>query len=540
MWIVSEKINDCGVFIDETLARGAIKIGETEHAALNAELADITNGEVETVGQTECLKAWLAANGCPVDNVQKDTLGHALTRKNISDKARRVITLRRDGAHAAADKYVTMMNWRAEDGRAHGCFNYHGTSTGRWSSYGPQLQNLKKPPKEGAPADAIEAVKTGDLAKLKILCPENPLSLVGEVTRGAFVAAPGHRLIAADFSGIESRVLAWLAGESTKLQQWETFDRAKNPSDEPYFILGQKFGLPIEQARDTGKTGDLAFGFMGGVPAYRKFAPDDDQTTDAQIKRYQRAWHNVHPATLRFWGNINRAAINAVQRPGKVIRCNELISFVCDESFLRMKLPSGRQLTYPFPSLKTSKYGELTVVYMAEDDKTKKWGEYRQGQGAYGGTWTENAVSATARDIFAAAMLRLEAAGYPIVLHVHDEIVAEVPNGSGSMEEFLKLIITLPDWAKGLPIAAKVREGQRFCKITDPAPRPREPDDPQPTRASQNSAEPENTCEPIPNTEDIYNSNENTSNVADTIMDYTSMHNRDRDDTYWRRGVLRG
>jgi phage/plasmid primase-like uncharacterized protein len=336
------------------------------------------------------------------------------------------------------------------------------------SSHGVQLQNLKRPEIEDLGA-AIDAVASGDLEHLQSLYPQ-PMSIVGDIVRGAFIASPGHRLQSADFSGIESRVLAWLAGESAKLNQWKTFDRTQDPKDEPYFIFGLKFGIPEQRARGPGKTGDLAFGFMGGIKAYRNFAGEDDPTTDAEIKAYQRAWRDAHPATVRFWGDINRAAIMAVQERGNPIRCNDYISFICDESFLRMRLPSGRELAYPFPKITTGDYGELAVVFMDIDDKGK-WAECRHGKGAYGGTWTENAVSATARDIFVAAMPRLESAGYPIVLHTHDEIVAEVPDGFGSAEEFLNIMIALPDWAKGLPIAAKVREGPRFCKTAKPEPK---------------------------------------------------------------------
>src|SRR5262249_33877985 len=256
---------------------------------------------------------------------------------------------------------------------------------------------------------------------------------------------------------------AWLSGQQSKLDHWARFDNTRNPEDEPYFILGHNVcGLPREQARQKGKTADLAFGYMGGKGAWRKLAPDDPSNA-AEIKRYQEAWRKAHPATTRFWDAINQAAIKAVQNPSKVIRCNERIAFKRDGDFLQMCLPSGRELAYPFPRLITTPRGECAVIY--KDNQHGKWVDCHFGQGAYGGLWTENAVSAVARDVFAAAMQRLEAAGYAIILHVHDEIVAEVPWGFGSPEEFLQILTTLPDWANGLPVAANVREGERFCKI---------------------------------------------------------------------------
>src|SRR5262249_23914134 len=159
-------------------------------------------------------------------------------------------------------------------------------------------------------------------------------------------------------------------------------------------------------------TADLAFGYMGGPGAWQKLAPEGDATAEEQIKRYQQAWRSEHPNTVKFWGAINRAAIQAVRKPNTVAACGRL-SFESDGTFLRMRLPSGRKLAYPFPRLQTTTYGDLAVVFM--DNQQGKWSECRHGQGAYGGTWIENAVQAVARDLFAAAMPRLEAAGYPIV-----------------------------------------------------------------------------------------------------------------------------
>ena len=268
------------------------------------------------------------------------------------------------------------------------------------------------------------------------------------------------------FQWFESRITAWVSGQQSKLDQWAKFDRTQDLEDEPYFILGSKtFGLPREQARAIGKVGDLAFGYMGGEGAYRKLAPPGDASAREQIKQRQQAWRNANSETVRFWSAVNRAAIKAIQKPGTVMQCKK-IAFECNGAFLFMHLPSGRKIAYPFPHLKTNNRGDCVVVFM--DNDKGKWVECRNGQGAYGGTWIENAVQAIARDLFAAAMPKLESAGYRIVLHIHDEICAEVPEDFGSAEEFLQIITTPPGWAEGLPIAAKVREGQRFCKITPP------------------------------------------------------------------------
>jgi DNA polymerase len=462
LWVLDTVINDRGLHIDGKLLDAAIQIAEAAQGAINGELQRITEGVLETVNQPK-IKEWLEARGCRITDIQKTTLHKALTRSNLPPTTRRVIELRLEGAHAAAAKLQTIRDWRNSDGRVRGAFKYHGASTGRWASFGIQVQNMKRPLVEDLGA-AIDAVATGDFNYLRRRYSQ-PMSVVGDITRALICARPRHRLITADFSGVESRVTAWVSGQQSKLDQWAEFDRTQAPEDEPYSILGSKFGLPREQARAVGKTADLAFGYMGAVGAWRKLAPPDDASTEAEIRQRQQAWRNAHPETVRFWRALERAAIKAVQTPGTTVPCKR-VAFRRDRDFLFMKLPSGREIAYPFPRLKTNSRGDCVVLFM--DNDKGQWVECRQGQGAYGGTWIENAVQAIARDLFAAAMPRLEAAGYHITLHVHDEICVEVPEDFGSAEQFLQIITTPPSWADGLPIAAKVRVGERFCKITKP------------------------------------------------------------------------
>jgi DNA polymerase bacteriophage-type len=469
LWALDAQINERGIYIDRELLAAAIKIADEAQAAIAAELQAVTCGVVSSVHEVANITMWLAAHDCEVKDVQKETLRRALTRKNLAPEARRVIELRLEGAHAAAAKFETMRDWIDGDGRARGLFRYHGASTGRWTSHGIQLQNMKRPLVDDMDA-AIAAVGAGSLAHMRERYPQ-PMSVVGDVARAMICAAPGHRLIAADLSGIESRVTAWVSEQQSKLDLWANFDRTKDPADDPYYVLGKALGIADEQARSVGKTADLAFGYMGGKGAWEKLAPADDASTEDEIKQRQQAWRREHPNTVRFWHRVTDAARRAVRKPGKRYDCGR-VALQCDGTFLRMELPSGRSLAYPHPELKAAKYGDVTVSFM--DNAGGKWVPCRYGQGAYGGTWIENAVQAIARDLFAAAMIRLEAAGYPIVLHVHDEIVAEVPDGRGSPEEFLSILTAAPDWAPGLPLAAKVRNGPRFCKtsakLASPAP----------------------------------------------------------------------
>jgi DNA polymerase len=247
VWLLDAAINERGIRIDRNLASGAIKIGNAARAAIDADLREVTGGDVTTVGQTEKLIAWLAAHDCPVTDVQKATVGKALERAGLSDQVRRVLELRRDGAHIAAAKFQTMLGWADTDGRIHGAHKYHQAGTGRWASHGVQTQNLKKT--NGLDINAaIEMVTSGNFERMKTQY-QNPLSVVGEVARAAICAAPGQRLIVSDFRGIESRVLAWLAGEQSKLDLWAQYDRSGDPADDPYHKLGRQFGFPDDKAR---------------------------------------------------------------------------------------------------------------------------------------------------------------------------------------------------------------------------------------------------------------------------------------------------
>jgi DNA polymerase len=463
LWLLDQTINDRGVYLDRPLLDAALRIAEQGRVEIDAELAKITDGEIDSVDQVQRLLPWLNAHGAKLKNIGKTSLEKELTN-GLPDVTRRVIQLRLDGAHAAAKKLATMRAWLNGDSRARGCLKFHGASTGRWSSYGIQLQNLKKPVVEDID-QAIEAVSAGDLQQLRQHYPQ-PVSVVGDITRGLICAAPGHRLIAGDLSGIESRVTAWVSGQQSKLDMWRRFDETQDPLLEPYYLIGRMMDVPEEQARGIGKTADLAFGFMGSTGAWRRLAPDDG-APDEVIKQRQYRWHNLHPHTVAFWKAVNAKAISAVGTPHRKVQFQRPewrhIAFESDGSFLYMQLPSGRKLAYPQPCLRTDpERNTVSVVFM--DTSLHGWRECRGGQGAYGGTWTENCVQAIARDILTDAMQRLEAAGYKIVLHVHDEIVAEVPEGFGSVEEFVQILTTPPAWAVGLPLAAKGRIGARFCK----------------------------------------------------------------------------
>jgi DNA polymerase len=429
LWCLNERINQRGFYCDQPLIERALAIVAAAKQALQQELQEITRGEINTVGQRDKLLAWLKARGCELKDFEKATVSAVLRRKALPPECRRVLELRLVGAPAAAGKFAALQRWRCADGRVRGCFKYHGAATGRFSAGGPQPQNFRK--EVDNIAAKFAAVMSGNLAEVQKLGAS--IEIVGDIARAAICAPPGSRLFKVDYSGIESRVLAWITGERSKLAQWAKFDESGDPNDDPYFQLGRACGFAEENARALGKVCDLAFGYGGGVGAFRNFCPDDFEVSDEQIQIYKQTWRNRHPQTFRFWYGINDYAVAAVRRAPETIHYGRF-TLQCrrlhDAPFLFIKLPSGHELAYPYVKLITTDRGDSAITFMDNAIITGGWAEYRPGKGMWGGVFTENLTQAIARDWLAAAMLRTEAAGYQIVLHVHDEIVWEVPDAA--------------------------------------------------------------------------------------------------------------
>ncbi len=462
IWQLSNVINARGFCVDRSFAEAARKIAQCAAPEIDQELATITGGAVSGINQIARLTAWLQAQGCLVEKLDKKAIEKLLVTE-LPKRVQRVLELRLGGAQAATKKIDALLARAGEDDRVRGAFRYHGAATGRWAGEGFQPQNLKRPAVDDLDA-AIAAVATGDYEHVKKLYPW-PLSVVGDCSRSLICAAPGHVLVGADFSSIESRVLAWIAGEEWKLDSYRRYDATRDPRDEPYCITACNiFGKPQgtytkdSPERNVGKTCDLAFGYMGSLNAWRKFEPD--RFTDDQVKQFNRDWRAAHPKIKRFWYDVDRAAWTAVRERGRVVRCGP-VAFKSNGAFLQLKLPSGRKLSYPQPYIIGDEREQRVIFF---DNGLGQFKPCRNGQGAYGGLWTKNVVSGIARDLLAEAMLRIEAAGYLIVLHVHDELVCEVLESFGSLDEFTRLMTRKPSWGLDLPIAAKAWTGPRYCK----------------------------------------------------------------------------
>jgi DNA polymerase bacteriophage-type len=465
LWQLSCVINNRGFCVDRPFAEAARRIAQAAAPEIDAELAELTGGAVTGINQIARLQTWLQTQGCSTESLDKKAIEKLLLNAELPPSVLRVLELRAGGAQAAVKKLDALLLRAGDDNRVRGAFKFHGAATGRWAGEGFQPQNLKRPGVEDLDA-AIAAVATGDYAHVRSIYPK-PLSVVGDCSRSMIIAAPGNKLIGGDFSAIESRVLAWVAGEQWKLDSYRRFDATHDPRDEPYCTTACKiFRVPDgsytkdSRERDVGKTCDLAFGYMGGLDAWRKFEPD--RFTDAEVEQFKAEWRAAHPVIVKFWYAVDRVAWTAVRERGRVVRCGP-IAFKSNGAFLQLKLPSGRKISYPQPRVRSSNDKRSQFVLFSDNAKGQ-FKDYRHGAGAYGGTWTENIISGIARDLLVKAMLRVEAAGYPIVLHIHDELVCEVPEKFGSEQEFIHLMTRKPAWALELPLAAGAWSGSRYCK----------------------------------------------------------------------------
>lgn len=460
VWLLDQHINARGFCTDLDLARSCKAVAELVVEEIDTELGRVTNGAITSVGQTVKTLAYLHAAGVKIKNLQKETVAETLDNTVLPEPVRQVLELRLSGATAAVKKAAAFIEHTEDDGRLRGAYVYHASHTGRWSSRGVQVQNLKRFETDDV-EPLIAAVHSRDLDRIRSVHPR-PLELIGDLSRSMIVAAPDRVLLCIDFSAIESRVLAWLANEQWKLEAYRKFDRTGDPADEVYSILGARMtGTPIaavtgkkHPARVQGKTGDLACGFQGWQAAIERFAPG--QFSLEQRETIAKQWRDQHPRTVAFWKKLERTWWDAVATCS-TIDCSP-VTFVMKGSglWMRILLPSGRYLFYAHPANSRANPAKPSIYYRKFKGNT--WAI----EDIYGGKLAENITQAVARDILAEAMVRLDAAGFEIVGHVHDEIVIELPAGEDRTQEVIEIMTQSPSWAPDLPIAAAAHSGLRF------------------------------------------------------------------------------
>lgn len=476
LYLLDAKINDRGVKIDRALIGAALKIVEQEQKRLNGEIARATGGDVTACTQTAKLTDWLQDMGVEADGVGKHVLTGLLGDAETPDCVRAVLELRKEAAKSSTAKLKAMLNAAGPDDRIRGSLLYYGAPrTGRWSGRLHQPQNFTRGDEEitGMADAAVAALMTGNADLVRLLFGA-PLDVVSSSLRPCMVAAEGHDLMCPDFSNVEGRGLAWLAGESWKLQAFRDFD-AGTGSDLYKVTYGRSVGIPVENVdkagRQIGKVIELACGYQGWTGAFQQFARLYGlDLPDAEAARLAGAWRDAHPATVAFWRALNSAAMRAVAQPGLKAGAGP-VTYLRADGWLWCRLPSGRVLAYANPSIAVNDRGEDAVFYwgvpnpakpLPQDGvSTRRWARLS----AYGGLLAENVTQALCRDLMAEAMLRADAAGYPIALTVHDEIVAEVPHGFGSPEELAAIVSEVPAWAHGFPISVgKFGRQRRYSK----------------------------------------------------------------------------
>lgn len=478
LYLLDQRVNDQGVLLDLELVEAAHRMAAQATEEANAELSRLTGGEVMGVTKRDALLKWLQDKGLDAEDVTKATVRDLLASDAPGDTSRAVLEIRKSAARSSVAKLDSMLRSHGTDGRARGLLVFNAASTGRWAGSRIQPQNFPKGelPKGTDVETLLEAILAGYTAEVAEVAP--PLVAISSTLRNMLVASPGHDLMSADFKQIEARVTAWIAEQNDLV---EAFVKGKPIYEE---MAADIYKVPVSRVanpskeRDVGKFTVLGCGYGMGAKKFREQLKEQTGIVLAkekgkrgkvirdEAKEAVDAYRARNSRIVKFWREIERAALSAVATPGRVTRCGRrgCIRFVVRGQFLWCVLPSGRPLAYPLPRIEMRKtpWGEkkASVVYSGTNAYTRRW----EPIVAYGGLLTENVVQAMSRDVMAEAMLRHDAAGYPLVLTVHDEIVADVPEGHGSLDEFLRLSAERPEWALDLPIAVEGWQGRRYRK----------------------------------------------------------------------------
>ena len=448
-YCIDQEINDTDVALDRTLVREAIAMDGVSGHELSDAIKSLT--ALENPNSVSQMKAWLAANGLRTDTLGKKTVAELL--KIAPERLREVLLLRQQLAKSSVKKYQAMENAVCSDGRARGMFQFYGANrTGRWAGRLIQMQNLPQNHLSDL-SQARALVRTGNREAVKLLYEDIPDTL-SQLIRTAFVAPEGKKFIVADFSAIEARVIAWMAGETWRQQVFA------DGKDIYCASASQMFGVPVEKRginghlRQKGKIAELALGYGGAVGALKAMGALDMGLSEEELPPLVQAWRNTNPNIVNFWWAVDSAVTEAVQR--RTSAKAHGIRFTYRSGMLLITLPSGRNLTYIKPKIGTNSFGSPCVTYEGIGG-TKKWERLE----SYGPKFVENIVQATARDILCYAMKTLRHAD--IVMHIHDEIVIEA-DPQMSLQAVCGQMGRTPPWAPGLLLRADGYETQFYRK----------------------------------------------------------------------------
>ena len=460
-WELDLEINRRGVAVDVDLVRGALALDASRRAELIEEAQGITGlDNPNSVGQ---LAGWLRdRTGEEIPKLTKEAVSDLLGEDRLPDNARRVLEIRQELGKTSNKKYNSLDAAVCSDGRVRGLLQFYGANrTGRWAGRIVQPQNLPRTYIDGDLLPlARDLVTRQEAAGLRLVYGGSVADTLSQLIRTAFCASPGALLVDADFSAIEARMIAWLAGEEWVLEVFRTHGKIYEAA------ASQMFGVPFESIRkgrpeyayrQKGKVATLALGYQGGtgalinMDALRMGIPEDD------LPDIVDRWRKANKRIVEFWWTLDAASKHTVQtgRPvelpgGKVAFARE-IDRGNGLDFLTIRLPSGRKLYYAQPHMGQDRFGRPSIRYMGLNQTTKKWEVLE----TYGGKLAENITQAVARDCLAEAIDRLEAAGYRVVFHIHDEVVIDRPGATeADLDRVTEIMSVVPDWAPGLPLAA--------------------------------------------------------------------------------------
>lgn len=457
LWNLDQRINDRGIRVHEDFVDKALTCARTYEDEFLRQASILTG--LKNPKSCQQMKMWLFEKG----DIKVQSLCKAqvedLIEKVEDPQVKKALELRRKLSKTSIKKYEAMKRCLSEDGRIRGLLKFYGASrTGRWSGRMVQVQNLPQ-----------NNLKDKELARALVLTEDytSMETIYGSVTdmlsqsiRTAFIPSRGCRFIIADFSAIEARVIAWLAGEKWRQQVFSTHGKIYEAS------AAQMFNVPVETItkesplRQKGKIAELALGYQGSTGALKAMGAVNMGIKAEELQDLVNNWRRTNPAIVKLWYNIEKAALTVI-RDKNTVAFHHGIEFYYKGAMLFIRLPSGRSLAYARPKIEINTvFNKPIITYEGINQTTRQWDR----QSTYGGKLTENIVQAIARDCLGEAMMNLEEKGYAIVIHVHDEVVLDVPYGFGSIEEVSSIMTKDIPWAKGLKLDVEAFEGSYYCK----------------------------------------------------------------------------
>ena len=442
LYRLDQRINDRGVLVDMGLVKQAIACERLHKEVVTKRAYELTG--LENPNSVAQLKGWLGDKGMEAESLSKKAVADMIAETD--GEVEELLRLRLLMAKTSVKKYEAMERSVCSDGRVHGLLQFYGANrTGRFAGRLVQIQNL---PQNHLPdlELARDLVKQGRFEDIELLYDSTP-NVLSELIRTAFIPKPGCRFVVADFSAIEARVLAWLSGEQWRLDVFTSHGKIYEASASSMFHVPMEEITKGSPLRQKGKLAELGLGFGGAAGALISMGALDMGLTEDELPPLVAAWRKANPHITQFWWDVDAAAVKAVTEKQKT-KVGKII-FEYKSGILFITLPSGRKLSYVKPRMAVNRFGRDGLTYEGISEN-KKWSRIE----TYGPKLVENIVQGTARDLLAEAMLRVEKKGYPIVMHCHDEIIAEVPEGIGSVDEMCEIMAVQPEWAEGLPLRA--------------------------------------------------------------------------------------